>query len=341
MDNNLKWSIAQVWNAALENGKTRELKQRDYMWASELGGSYIDRYLKMKAVEPTNPPNARSLRKFEAGNIMEWVVGLVLKRAGVYKDTQEWVAHQYPNLLKVTGRLDFLAGGEVDWVKAKAEISVLELPDFFNRATSNILEYLSKEYPTGLENIVIEVKSCSSFMFERYEKIGADIHHQLQAFHYLKSKGLPEAHIVYISRDDLRILEFGVFNPSPIEDIYKADIQKMTDIIIQGKDPDKEPLIIFDEAVGKFSKNWKVEYSNYLTLLYGFKEPMDYAKPYASIVGSWNRVLGRCIKGDKMTPANLKIIAEAKLLFPDWDKYVATAKAKGVSVEEETPEETV
>ena len=62
----LRWSFFKVWNDSLENGKDREYKARDYMWASEIGGSMIDRYLKMKGELPSNPPNARSLRKFEA-----------------------------------------------------------------------------------------------------------------------------------------------------------------------------------------------------------------------------------------------------------------------------------
>ena len=210
--NDMTWGLQTAWNEALETGEEREPKMRDYIWASETGGSMIDRYLKMKGTKPTNPPNARSRRKFEAGNTFEWLVGMVLKRAGIFKGTQEYVNFQYPGLLKVTGKLDFIAGGKIDWEKAKEEVASLELPEFFGRATSKIVEYLSKNYPQGLNEIVLEIKSCSSFMFERYEKTGPDPHHQLQAFHYLKGKGMREAHIVYICRDDLRLLEFGVLN---------------------------------------------------------------------------------------------------------------------------------
>ncbi len=340
MNNNMKWSIGQVWNEALENGSRREMKERDHIWASEIGGAYIDRYLKMKGTEPTNPPNPRSLRKFEAGNMMEWVVGMVLKRAGIYKDTQEWLAFQYPGLLKVTGKLDFLAGGEVDWEKAKASVFELELPEFFGRATSKIIEYLSTTYPQGLENIVIEVKSCSSFMFDRYEKTGADEHHQLQAFHYLKAKNMPEAHIVYISRDDLRMLEFGVFNPSPIEELYRRDIQTMTKIMGGEIEPQKELLVTYDQETGKFSRNWKVAYSNYLTMLYGYESQMAYEEAWTGKVNSWNRVMKRCVEGANMTKLNLDVIKEAKALFPNWDELVANSKVKMVEGDDEVPEET-
>jgi hypothetical protein len=53
----MKWSFYQIWNESLEKDKSRELKERNTIWASELGGAMIDRYLKMKAIKPTNPPN--------------------------------------------------------------------------------------------------------------------------------------------------------------------------------------------------------------------------------------------------------------------------------------------
>lgn len=329
--------MGQVWNEALENGVKREMKPRQHMWASEIGGAYIDRFLKMKGVEPTNPPNARSLRKFEAGNMMEWVVGMILKRAGIYKNTQEHLSFQYPNLLEVTGKLDFMAGGAVDWEKAKAEVFQLELPEFFSRATTKIIEYLSTTYPQGLDNIVIEVKSCSAFMFDRYERTGAGKHHQLQAFHYLKAKNMPEAHIVYISRDDLRMLEFGVFNPSEVEKEYKKDIQIMTEIMTTDKQPELEPVVSYEEETGKFSRNWKVAYSNYLTMLYGYENQMAYENVWAGKVSAMNRVMARCVNGAKMTAKNLEIIEEAKKLFPNWDELVANSKAKGVTEEDVEP----
>ena len=341
----MKWSIGQVWNKALETDKSWELRERDYIWASEIGGAPIDRYLKMKAVKQTNPPNARSLRKFEAGNIMEGIVSLILLRAGILKKTQEHINYQYPGLLKVTGRLDLLAGGKVDYAKGLEEVKKMQgdFPEqwaFFFTATSKIIEYLQAEYPAGLEEIIIEVKSCSSFMYDKYEKTGADLHHQLQLYHYLKGKNMPEGHIFYISRDDLRLLEFGVYNPSPIEAIYKADIEKMTGIYGKGVEPEKEPMVVYEEKTGKFSRNWKVAYSGYLTLLYGYESQMEYENAWTGKVGSWNRVMGRCVKGDRMTDKNLEIIKEAKEFFPNWDELVKTAKAKGLDPEAEVAEET-
>lgn len=339
----LKWSFYQVWNESLENRSERKLALRNHIWAGELGGSFIDRYLKMKATPYTNPPNPRSLRKFEAGNMMEWVVGSVLKRAGILiplpplpnGKPANWLSFQYPDLLEVTGRLDFFAGGKPDWSKAKQEVESLGLPEFFARGTNAIIDHFSTTYPNGLAEVILEVKSCSSFMFERYEKLGVDKRHSLQLFHYLKAKNLPEGHVVYISKDDLRMLEFGVFNPSPTEEIYKKDIEDMTHFIKNSKEPEKEKEILFDRESGKFNSNWKVAYSVYLTKLYGYKDQLEFDTKFRPMVSQWNRVLGRCVKGDNMTPANLEIIEAIKKTFPNFDEYVQIAKEKGVVPEEE------
>jgi len=306
----MKWSFSEAWNKALETRNEREIKPRNVIWASELGGSYIDRYLKMLGEKPTNPPNARSLRKFEAGNMMEWVVEMVLRRAGIFIDSQEWIDFQYPNLLKVNGKLDQLAGGKPDWNEAEAEIKELGLPDFFRKGTEAIIKHLSDKFPDGLENIVIEVKSCSSFMFEKYESTGSNPNHQLQLFHYLKAKNMDEGHIVYISKDDLRMLETAVFNTEKFEKPYKEDIEKMTYYVSNKIEPDKEPQVVFEEESNKFYSNWKIEYSSYLTKLYGYEKPDEYRASVDSKIARWNRVLGRIKENKNMTKNNLEAIAE-------------------------------
>jgi hypothetical protein len=97
MENNnqpLTWSFFNLWNKALETRADRPLVKREKMWASELGGAYVDRYLKMKAVPPSNPPNPRSLRKFEAGNIWEYIAEYVLKRSGILIDNSGEIIFQ-------------------------------------------------------------------------------------------------------------------------------------------------------------------------------------------------------------------------------------------------------
>lgn len=309
----IAWGLAGLWNQALESKKDKILTPREKIWASEMGGAYIDRYLKMKAVPPTNPPNARSRRKFEAGNIWEAIIGYVLSRAGILIDSQEWVQYQYGGLLPVSGRLDFMAGGNPDYDKASYLIQgeFKWLPEFITKATLSIVEGLKSRYPGGLKKIVLEIKSCSAFMFEVYEKKNtADNNHALQCFHYLKSKGMDEGHVVYVCRDDARVCEVGVFNPGMLESIYKNDIEKMTNYLKQDREPEREKPIVFESKKGRFNTNWKMAYSQYLTKIYGLKNQMAFEDIYKPMVERWNRVLSRIKDGKDMTDKNKAAIEE-------------------------------
>ncbi len=330
------WSFYQVWNQSLEQRKERAIVSRDNLWASELGKSLVDNYLKMKGEVPTNPPNMRSLRKFEAGNIWEWVVGLVLKRAGIYLGEQKWNSFRYPDLIEVTGKIDFLAGGNPDWEKAKAEIEHLGLPEFIHRASENIINYFKEQYPEGMKKVILEMKSTSSFMFPLYEKFNmASLNHRLQAFHYLKAENLEEAHVVYVCKDDARMVEIGVFNPSTIEDEYKSYIEKLTGYLKANEQPPLEQPIEFDEETGRFGDNWKIKYSLYLTKLYGYKDQMEFEEKYRGVVGQYNRVLNRCCNGDKITDKNKVIMEEAeKELNKPFEKFVEIATQRRAVLEE-------
>jgi hypothetical protein len=319
--NNMTWSFYHVWNKSIETRKKREPQARNRIWASEIGGAYVDRYLKMTGVEPTNPPDARALRKFEAGNMMEWIVDMVLKRAGILIDNQKWIAYKYPGLFEVTGKLDQEAGGNPDWDKAKEEIEHLGLPPFFGKATKAIVKHLSKKYPDGLKKIILETKSCSSYMFEKYKK-GADIRHKLQAFHYLMATGRDEAHIVYISKDDLRMIECGVFRTPDLEKLYKDDIEAMTKYVETKTQPELEKEIIYDPEFGKFSANWKIGYSNYLEMLYGYKSQGDFDDKHKPMVARFNRVLTRMRNKKNMTDDNKAAIEEMKKWEPNIEEII-------------------
>lgn len=312
----MTWTFANTWNLSLEDGSVqRPLEKREKIWASELGGSFIDRYLKMNAVPPTNPPNARSRRKFEAGNIWESILAYILKRADLLKEQQTWLGFQYPALLPVSGKLDFLAGGKPDYNRAKKviETEFNWLPEFISRAMQSTIAILQEEHPDGLEDIVFEIKSCSGFMFDIYERNNdASGNHKLQLFHYLKAGNYPEGHIVYVSKDDARLLEIGVLNPSVVEVPYKADIEKMSYFVQNKTEPPKEEPVVFDAEFQKFSANWKIGYSQYLTKLYGLKNQMEFDNRYKPIVERWNRVLGRIKQNKPMTENNKQALEEMK-----------------------------
>ncbi len=350
------WRFADVWNATLDTQQDRPLVARDYMWASELGGAFCDRYLKMYGVPFTNPPNVRSKRKFQAGHLWEWVVGMVLLSAGMLKKKQLRVETKLPRLMRVSGRLDFVCGGDIDWKSAKENIQKikdslllldLDLPPFFFDA---IDKFVDKYKGRKLKEVIMESKSLSSFMMEKTQKLGEPMmHHVLQNFHYVvgNDQGIEEGKLLYICKDDCIMEEFVITNNEETMQLYKDDIKKMSKYYAAGFNkrkpqelmPPKEPLVLFEDGLFKFSKNFRVEYSNYLTYLYGYETPEAYRMAWQYKISSWNRVFKRCVQGANMTPKNKEAIADAIKVFPLWDKMVASAKKAGAFAPEEEGED--
>ena len=120
------WRMASVWTETIGNKPERPVQERSRIWASELGKPAIEIFLKMRGVEPTNPPNQRAKRKFVAGNFFERFVGYILQNAGILKEAQKWVGFEYPNLLQVSGKIDFIAGGIPDYDGWKTKLTAAE-----------------------------------------------------------------------------------------------------------------------------------------------------------------------------------------------------------------------
>jgi hypothetical protein len=280
----------------------------------------------------SNAPNDRSLRKFQAADIWEFIVGFVLQRAGILITCQEKLRFQYPGLLETVGKLDHLAGGKPDWNRARREVKAIGLPEIIETASLAIIDNLSAAYGDDpIRTIVLEVKSVGSFVFDRYETAKeADSRHQGQLFHYLVSKPLPEGHVAYVCRDDCRIAEFPVFRGPKAETPYKRDLEEISHYIINKERPRIESEVLFDDVKFRFSTNWKVEYSNYLTLLYGYKVPIEYRERWDKSIASFNRTFKRCVAGARMTELNLKTIETAKKQFPAWDDLVSRARVAAV-----------
>ena len=329
----MNWNLQQLWNECVYS-QQRALEPRDYCYASEIGQPLVDRYLKMKAVTPTNPPNMRSLRKFEAGNLVEWVVRYVLERAGLINNTQERVMVEYPNMLKVSGRLDFLAGGKIDIERAKQDITSSHLPESIQASSLYIAEKLYEKFgDKELEKKVLEIKSCSSFVMDMMEKTEKPIkHHRLQLFHYMKGLNL-NGELVYICKDDLRMMCFQYEPTAELEQEYLADLAGITHYFTANTRPPLENHIVVED--GKFKKNFGIEYSNYLKFLYDFDEPRDYADSVKSQVARWTRVIARYAKGENITKKNEEVRAEIEAAGYDFNQIVEQAKKFGVTEEEE------
>lgn len=363
------WNLRDIWNDTLIKPERRILQARNYSYASELGKALPDRYLKMYGVKPTNPPNERSLRKFQAGDVWEWVVGIILISSGMLKKKQIKVDTKLPRLIPVHGRLDFVVGQPSDYNVAKDNIKRMqdqlllmdiETPPFFFKAIDN---FIDKYKGQNLADYITELKTVSSFMMEKLQKTGEPMyHHALQNFHYVTGniEEIRQGKLLYICKDDCIMEEFDILETEELFQMYRDDIKAMTRAYTNGFDaknvtklmPPREEQVLFEDSLFRFSKNWNVEYSDYLTLLYEYKTPEEYRNKWQYKINQWNRVFKRAaMEGQeiprngkapliiKLTPLNKEVIAEAKKQFPKWDKMVAAAKKAGAFVDNQEEED--
>ncbi len=316
MDN---WTLATIWNESLER-KDKPIEPRERMWASELGGSMIDRWHKLKGTPYTNPPNSRSMRKFMAGDIWEWIVKTVLIRAGIPFKSQERVELIYQGLLPITGKLDFVVGGAVNYEDALKRVEEEDIPDFIKSPVKAIIENFSVNYPEGLPEKILEVKSVGSYIFESIlEKDNPLKHHLLQASIYRLTKNIP-TDIVYVCREDCRLAQYNIDKIAPVmETEIKKDLEQITQYWKDDVEPPKEELILWED--GKFKTNWKIQYSPYLSMLYTYEAdgkqkqietPDEYFDAFSPLISSWNRVIKRIKEKAAMTKSNLEKVEEMK-----------------------------
>lgn len=368
------WSLKTIWNETLDRPQPRPLVPRNYAYASEIGKSFCDRYLSMYGVKPTNPPNTRSLRKFQAGDCWEFIFGIMLISAGMLKKKQLRVESKLPRLMRVSGRLDYIVGAPDDWKTAKENIKKMQeqlelmgfnVPPFFFTA---IDKFVDKYIGSKLLDVIGEVKSVSSFMMEKIQKTGEPMLHQLlQNFHYVyfNEENIDNGKLFYIGKDDCQLEEFDIPRSEEILDMYKTDIRTMSKYYAKGFNPKKplelmppkEPLVLFEEGVWRFAKNWNIEYSQYLMLLYNYETPEAYRMGWQRKVNAWNAAFKRYVMEgqtvqykykDEMkdrvitvTPNNKEKREDAVAHGFAWDKLVAKAKAAGAfeKPEEELEEE--
>lgn len=304
----INWGLSQIWNEAAMK-ENRPLQKRDYVYASEIGMPFYDRYLKMKAVEYTNPPNNRSLRKFLAGNIWEYTTKHILIACGVYHNEEVKVdAKPYDDCLDVHGRCDFIAGGYIDADEAMARLEAMNFPDYLSVIGKRIIEALQGK---ELMRKILELKAVSTFAMDKVERMGEPMpNHALQGYHYQKNGNIP-AEVAYICKDDCRMAQFALIEQH-VEPLYRKDLELMTNYWKKKKQPPKDPLLKFDEIFGKFVKNLGVEYSPYLSH-YGFETPDEYRNSI-SYIDKWNRALNRFVLAETgaKTPTGKPIVVTSK-----------------------------
>jgi hypothetical protein len=223
----------------------------------------------MKGLPQTNPFDARTKRKFWAGEIFEQIIVDIFVAAGIFEKSQEEAkAEFYPagkKYLAVHGKPDTMTREVKDWdelIKIAKTSDTIE--DKLRDLTLQLLEYLKKNFPQGLPKAIFEIKSVHSDTFWKYIdqlKRGYK-HHRMQLGSYLDFHKIDPGYIIYVSKDDLAIEQATVKLDDVKQDIID-DVILMTGLLAKDEMPPAPPLIKFDDVKQKYTENWDITLSTY------------------------------------------------------------------------------
>lgn len=303
--------FVSMFDTALAMSEEREFKARNYMYASEIGMGMYDRYLSMMGTYPSNLPNEIAIRKFKIGNMIEDFFKLVLYEVGLLHAHEERVMSNFDFGCTVSGRLDILYGGKFNFQDIGDSLGRLRFLSFIGILSKAIKEFAERNKNVEYSITGLEIKSVSDYMYNKIDSRGTpEPHHALQSFHYAYWKQIPFL-IVYFDKNNGRIKEFWIMpDDKELYSLYCSDIVKMSNYYNTRSIPPKEGLISFSND--RFSENWNVLYSKYLTAEYGFGSKEAYKNFVGPTIGRWNRVMGR-IKGEKeLTKDNISAIEEMR-----------------------------
>lgn len=321
-------TVAQLLNDN-PTSEDRDLVPRNYLFASELGKSDIDVYLSMNAVAYSNSPGVRARGKFSMGNFFEGAIQNAFRRLGLLVELspdEKRVRGQIHGLIDVSGKIDILLNGtktpeDLKRIKAETErkLSLLIYDDPFIeeelKITIRIIEgFLAQRKTISFSNQILEIKSSSLMGFSGIIENNTphDSHGMQAGFYarYNKKWNQKSAIILYMCKDDARfqLFEISGSKNDKYQKMLMESWKRKSKNYLDKKQPEKEPLIVVEN--GKFKLNFNVMYSNYLTMLYGFKHQEEYREAYSGKIGSWNRVITRMAKEEKMTKSNEEYIKE-------------------------------
>jgi hypothetical protein len=211
-------NIQQLINNAV-NVK-REKKEITSWHISKIGSCMRGIYLERLGKKPDKPFDDRILRVFSVGHQMEdWLCDLIKDSPGIKKtETQLRVEDEK---LGVSGYADLFI-----------------------------------EYEDGKKRLY-EIKTKHSKAFWWMDKKGEDaqLQHQYQLWMYLYLLNIEKGSIVYLSKDDLCVLEFPVFRDN---EKLKKEVFEILDLLNKAwklKDPSILPLPDKDD--------WRAKFCNY------------------------------------------------------------------------------
>lgn len=288
-----EWSIPEIINE-FYSVETREIEPRDYIYASEIGMPFRDRYYSMLGIKPTEIVGPRARRIFQEGYAREISVVNIMRDIGLLSDAQTVIElPEDKEHLRVSGRADLLVDGEIDFSKRVKELEseIKKLRKISDSKHSNKLQRYQAALSvvkglgglaTPLKPYVCEIKSVNSKAFWRSKNNlrGAYIHHSLQLLTYLKAFALQgskftSGKVLYVSRDDAWMEEVPVIlDDAVLNEIWERDVTAITEAYREKKPPECEPWII--KGDWGWAINWKLKYSNYLAKITGCADLKEY-----------------------------------------------------------------
>jgi hypothetical protein len=166
-------NIQELINAKLAEANDDKEREIKHWHPSKLGQCLRGVYLERLGVKPDYNFDERMLRVFDVGHLFEnWVVELIKDSKGYKFETQLRVEDK---ALDVAGYADLLI-------------------------------------KKGREKTLYEIKSkhSRSFWYMNNKGEGANQHHRMQLWLYLKLLGIKSGAILYLSKDDLSFLEYPI-----------------------------------------------------------------------------------------------------------------------------------
>lgn len=265
-----KWNLSYLLTDLIATRANSKGEVRNEIWASDLGGIMLDRYLDMKGTPYSDLPDGRGLANFFLGEQIETGLKTMLENLGIAYTDNERKLYQEKDYLPVVAKPDLIV--EItDWeqvrqnlLKEKEKINELE-PKYRDREISKlekkfeVLGNFRKKFPNGLEKTIFEIKSASTTSFKARKVEGASLNHKLQLLTYLKAYNVPYGHIIYIAKEYGNMVEFIVDRDDPeLNKIWEEDVSKISYYVKN----DIRPPLVFDP------KDWRYKYSKYFTMLY-------------------------------------------------------------------------
>lgn len=211
--------IQEIINKKIIQAREERLDKKIESWhCSKLGSCLRGVYLERLGIKPDKEFTERELRIFDVGKMFEnWIVGLIKDQEGVEWETQVRVEDKE---LNVSGYTDLVVGYD---------------------GTKKVYELKSKH--------------SRSFWYMADKGEGANRQHEYQLWLYLKILKIAEGSIIYISKDDLSMLEYPVY----LSD-NKLELEVMNELNLlnqawKEKNPSILPLVD--------SKSWQAKYCRY------------------------------------------------------------------------------